>query len=161
MTAEIQRLQRVGRLSTIYVRSPVYFLTACTRDRQEIVAAEPVHRTFVEYGENGAARGAWIGAYVLMPDHLHLLVSLDDRDVTLSVFMKSLKNALSQTIRAAGTPSPHWQKGFFDHVLRSGESYAQKWNYVRNNPVRAKLVSHPEDWPYLGEIFPLEYLSDR
>ena len=33
-----------------------------------------------------------------------------------------------------------WQEEFFDHVLRSSESYSQKWNYVKENPVRAGLV---------------------
>ena len=45
-----------------------------------------------------------------------------------------------------------WQDGFFDHVLRSGESYGEKWGYVRMNPVRAGLVGCAEDWPYAGEI---------
>ena len=45
-----------------------------------------------------------------------------------------------------------WQPGFFDHLLRRDESYAQKWDYVWHNPVRAKLVAQPEDWPYQGEI---------
>ena len=35
---------------------------------------------------------------------------------------------------------------------RSDESYSQKWNYVRENPVRAGLVKSVEDWPYQGEI---------
>jgi len=45
-----------------------------------------------------------------------------------------------------------WEEGFFDHVLRSNESYSQKWNYVRKNPVRAGLVKSVTDWPYQGEI---------
>jgi len=49
-----------------------------------------------------------------------------------------------------------WQPGFFDHLLRRDESYAQKWNYVWHNPVRAKLVARPEDWPYQGEIHRLD-----
>ena len=54
-------------------------------------------------------------------------------------------------------PKPRWQKGFFDHVIRSEESYAQKWVYVRDNPVRAGLVRSAEDWPYAGEIAQLPY----
>jgi len=45
-----------------------------------------------------------------------------------------------------------WQPGFFDHLLRNDESYAQKWEYVRQNPVRAGLVKFTEDWPYQGEV---------
>jgi REP element-mobilizing transposase RayT len=56
------------------------------------------------------------------------------------------------------TPKPRpaspklWQPGFFDHLLRSEESYEQKWRYVRENPVRAGLASRAEDWPYQGEV---------
>jgi REP element-mobilizing transposase RayT len=71
-----------------------------------------------------------------MPDHLHFFVALDEDVVTLSAFTKSLKNALSKAMRTSGIPAPHWQKGFFEHVLRSSESYAEKWQYVRDKPVR-------------------------
>ena len=47
---------------------------------------------------------------------------------------------------------PHWQEDFFDHLLRSHESYAEKWNYSRYNPVRAGLVKTAEQWSYEGEI---------
>jgi REP element-mobilizing transposase RayT len=49
-----------------------------------------------------------------------------------------------------------WQPGFFDHLLRNAESYEQKWHYVRENPVRAGLVSRAEDWSYQGEIVALD-----
>jgi len=50
-----------------------------------------------------------------------------------------------------------WQDGFFDHVLRSSESYGEKWEYVRMNPVRAGLVKQTEDWPFIGEIEKLRW----
>ena len=52
----------------------------------------------------------------------------------------------------AGVKLRLWQPGFFDHVLRSTEGYSEKWNYVRENPVRAGLVDHATNWPYQGEI---------
>jgi hypothetical protein len=73
--------------------------------------------------------------------------------------MKFLKNTISKALRENGVAPPHWQKTFFDHLLRSSESYSEKWNYVRENPVRAGLVASAEDWPYVGEIFALEYRS--
>ena len=113
-----------------------------------------------KFGTNGPEYGTWIGDYVLIPDHLHLFVSTDDSRLTLANWGKSLKNTLSKTFREAGFDAPHWEKTFFDHVLRSSESYSAKWEYVRNNPVRAGLVRHPEDWPYCGRIFDLEFRSD-
>src|SRR5438046_9848796 len=96
------------------------------------------------------------GAYVLMPDHFHAFVVIDDQRLDLSAWMRSLKNAFSKVLRVHNVPSPHWQKGFFDHMLRSGESYSQKWDYVRENPVRAGLVTDWREWPFLGEVFDLE-----
>jgi putative transposase len=55
-------------------------------------------------------------------------------------------------VRAASLPPPLWQRQFFDHVLRSSESYESKWRYVYENPVR---VDAAEDWPYAGRIAPL------
>jgi putative transposase len=89
-----------------------------------------------------------------MPDHVHLFVLVDG--ILLSAWVKSVKNSLSKNLRESGVKSPHWQKGFFDHVLRSGESYAEKWSYVLENPVRAGLVGAVADWPYSGEIHDLE-----
>jgi hypothetical protein len=53
-----------------------------------------------------------------------------------------LKRALSVALAAK---RGLWQPGFFDHVLRSDESYSEKWNYVRDNPVRAKLIERADD----------------
>jgi REP element-mobilizing transposase RayT len=66
--------------------------------------------------------------------------------------MQALKRTLAKHWSAEGVQGPHWQKGFFDHVLRSEESYEEKWRYVRQNPVRAGLIKRPEEWPYQGEI---------
>jgi len=116
-----------------------------------------VHAQVVGFGDNGAEHGAWLGAYVLMPDHLHAFVVMDSTRIDLSTWIKSLKNAVSKTLRIQGVPSPHWHKGFFDHIVRVRDSYSAKWQYVRDNPVRAGLVSEWSEWPFIGEIFDLEF----
>jgi REP element-mobilizing transposase RayT len=142
-------------LDRVFVDSPVYFITAFSVDRRPILDCEPVHDAFRTFFLNLPLHGAWIGRHVLMPDHLHPFMSVDE--ISLSNWVKSLKNRLSKTLRTAGQEGPQWQKGFFDHLLRSGESYSQKWDYVRENPVRAGLVESAEDWPFEGEIHDLEY----
>ena len=160
MSAEIRK-KRLSRLNLVFVRSPIYFVTACTQNRRDILATPAIHETFLRFGQEGPSHGAWIGAYVIMPDHLHLFVATDDEQIAISVWMKSLKNTISKMLRKNGVAPPHWQKTFFDHLLRSSESYSEKWNYVRENPVRAGLVLKAEDWPYVGEIFALEYRSGK
>jgi REP element-mobilizing transposase RayT len=151
------RPPRLSRLATVFAREPIYFVTACTAARCRVLADEAIHRSVVTFAVAGNERGAFVGRYVIMPDHIHLFVMINPEAMTLSAWMKSLKNHLSKQLRSQGVPAPHWQKGFFDHVLRSGESYEEKWQYVLQNPVRAGLVSKPEDWLYQGEVNALEY----
>ena len=158
MTTE-NRKQRLRRLDLLFVHSPVYFVTACMEHRRKLLATAAVHETFLRFGQEGPAHGAWIGAYVIMPDHLHLFIATDNEKVTLAAWMRSLKNTISKALRSTGVTPPDWQKTFFDHLLRSSESYSENWNYVRQNPVRAGLVRNAEEWPFLGEIFALEYRS--
>jgi len=103
------------------------------------------------------SRGVWVGRYVIMPDHLHLFVSFGAEAVSLSMWVKSLKNFLSKALRDSGYFGKHWQKGFFDHVIRSQESYEQKSLYVRDNPIRAGLVRNADDWPYAGDISQFDF----
>jgi len=85
---------------------------------------------------------------VIMPDHIHLFVR-GNQNFSLSPWVGGLKRALSVALE---TGRVLWQPGFFDRVLGSDESYAQKWEYVHENPVRAGLVKNSDEWPYQGEI---------
>ena len=146
--------RRPTRLNRVFAElPPLYFVTFNTYRRAHVLAREPVHAAFVEFCRRAELFDVVVGRYVLMPDHVHLFVALPEvGNVTLSGWMKSLKAVLGKTLLTLGTDKPHWQEGFFDHLLRSEESEAQKWEYVRMNPVRAGLCPTPEDWPYQGEI---------
>jgi REP element-mobilizing transposase RayT len=121
-----------------------------------LLADAKIHARLIDFARRGERHRAWLGDYVLMPDHLHLFVALDETRIRLSTWMKSLKNSLSMILREKDIPPPHWQKGFFDHLLRGDESYAEKWNYVQQNPVRAGLVTRADEWPFIGRVFALE-----
>jgi putative transposase len=90
-----------------------------------------------------------------MPDHVHLFAAFSPVSPTLPEWMKGLKAVVARHLKNRQVSAPYWQERFFDHVMRSAESYGQKWLYVRDNPVRAGLVAHWADWPYQGEIHPL------
>jgi REP element-mobilizing transposase RayT len=128
--------------------APLYFVTFNTARRRKLLASPAVHERFISFAREAEHRGIGIGRYVLMPDHVHLFVR-GGADFVLSQWIRMLKRSLSKSI---SVDLPHWQEGFFDHLLRHSESYSQKWEYVRQNPVRAGLVKEPDDWPYQGEI---------
>jgi REP-associated tyrosine transposase len=139
------------RLPWIFAHNPLFFVTFCTYERRKLLATDAVHAAFVAFASQANSRqNIAVGRYVIMPDHVHLFVRGPD-DFQLGPWVGILKQALAKHIAPAGA-LPTWQRGFFDHLLRSDESYAQKWNYVRENPVRAGLVTKADDWPYSGEI---------
>jgi REP element-mobilizing transposase RayT len=147
------RLQRLERVFPFY---PVYFVTLCTERRKRILANDEVHEAFLEFARRSIEYGVSPGRYVLMPDHIHVLVGFSLGSISLSLWVKSLRNRLSSILRRSGHPSPHWQKDFFDHLIRSDQSYFEKYEYIRTNPVAAGLVERPEDWAFQGEVFLLE-----
>ena len=131
---------------------PFYFVTFNTCRRATTLAQKDIHETFCRFCGQARAFGVTVGRYVIMPDHVHLFVVLPPGGLTLPRWVQSLKSCLGKTLLSRGVDQPHWQEGFFDHVLRSDESYAQKGEYVRQNPVRAGWVQSPEEWPYQGEV---------
>jgi putative transposase len=155
-----RRTSRLRRLESVFPDVPIYFVTLCVQARRRVIDNPRVHDAFVRFGQQGVAHGCHLGRYVLMPDHVHAFVSFAGtsapQTTMLSGWAKALKGCVSRAWREAGFDGVRWQKGFFDHVLRTSESYAEKWRYVLLNPVRAGLVATPDDWPFQGEICVLE-----
>ena len=142
------------RLDRFFREHPIFFCTLTTLDRQAILANDMVHGILLDHARRSARRGvAWYGRYVIMPDHMHLFIR-PAQPHRLGLLLGRFEQRVTMAI---GRPGKVWQPGLFDHVLRSPDSYEQKWAYVRENPVRAGLVPRPEDWPYQGEIDRLEF----
>jgi putative transposase len=146
---------RLQRLRWLFSDRPIFFVTAATQGRRRLLAQERLHQAFLTFCQKAAGRGVFVGRYVLMPDHLHLFVAIAPGGVSLSKWVQILKVTLGKELREQGHAGPFWQKGFFDHVLRSEESYEHKWTYVRENPVPAGLLGCADQWPYQGEVFRL------
>ena len=91
-------------------------------------------------------------AYCLMPDHLHLFCRPACHDAeNIRAWMRYWKALVTRTWLCP-SEKPLWQQDGWDTQLRRGKSYQSKWEYVRLNPVRARLVTAPEDWPFQGEL---------
>ena len=127
-----------------------------------MLATGSIHDAFIRFSERAyAEHRIAVGRYVIMPDHIHLFVC-GPNDFDLGRWMGMLKQHLEKAFSRqpdSASPTgrrlqktPLWQRGFFDHVLRNEESYGQKWNYVRDNPVRAGFTTNADEWPLAGEI---------
>jgi putative transposase len=151
--------RRPLRLDWIFSeRQAFYFVTFNTSMRTRILARTEINDVFRAFCARAHDQyDIAVGRYVLMPDHIHLFVAFPPTGITLSHWLQALKSVLGKQLLRLGVQKPHWQEGFFDHLLRSSESYSEKWEYVRMNPVRAGLCGQPGDWPYQGEIVSVEY----
>ncbi|HYJ03692.1 MAG TPA: transposase [Chthoniobacterales bacterium] len=140
---------RPPRLYRVFPDAPLYFVTFCTRDRKRVLSLYATHNAFQAYAAKALDQfNVAVGRYVIMPDHIHLFVR-GGPNFLLARWVSGLKRAISVKL---GLRNQLWQPGFFDHVLRSDESYGEKWQYVRENPVRAGLTAQAEDWSHQGEF---------
>ena len=88
--------------------------------------------------------------YVILPDHLHLLIKPAPPE-THSTVMQSFKPNFTHAykeITAIPDGLKFWQKRFFDHVIRDEEDFERHLHYIHYNPVKHGLVARPEDWPH-------------
>jgi putative transposase len=95
-----------------------------------------------------------IGAYVIMPDHIHFFCAPTDVTLRIEPWITFWKRSFR---RKLGAGAPGFQTDAFHHRLRGEENYTEKWEYVRANPVRAGLVKEPQNWPYQGVLNELRW----
>ena len=128
----------------------IVFLTLCTKEKKNILANDKAH-TLVQ--EAWKIADEWmVGRYVIMPNHIHLFCAPGTLPpLALSRWVNFCKSHIARNWPNQ-SDAPIWQRHFWDTQLRRGENYDLKWNYVVANPVRAGLVSRPEDWPYQGQL---------
>jgi putative transposase len=129
-----------------------YFITVCCRERGKNTLAFPhVAKIIFDAAQAYEQRKIWFVRFMLlMPDHLHGIFDFP-LEASMQASFANWKRFLS---RMYGI---RFQRDFFDHRLRSDESFCQKVEYICHNPVRAGLVSEPENWPYVyfhdGQLF--------
>ena len=91
---------------------------------------------------------AFVLAYAVMPDHLHVVAVPRDGE-TIATVMQSIKGFSSYRInRVLGRRGRLWQQSYHDHVIRTEEQLLAAIRYVERNPVEDRLVDTPEDYPY-------------
>jgi putative transposase len=135
---------RIGRYSA---SGMPYHITTVTKNRMplflDLSAARVVVRQLKALQDEDLAETL---SYVLMPDHLHWLMTL--RNGELSGVMQLLKG---RTARAMGHPL--WQPNYHDHAIRRDEDLRALARYIVANPLRAGLVKRISDYPWWDSIW--------
>jgi putative transposase len=137
-------------------RPGTYFITTATHNRRRLFQIERNAALLLETIDHYRV-SYLLHAYVVMPDHLHLIVT--PTDITIERTMQLIKGGFSHRL---ASKLPVWQRGFTDHRIRDTADYNIRRNYLHRNPVEARLCESPEAYPFSSANPKLqldEYLS--
>ena len=122
-----------------------YFVSinCAERGRNQLALPGVADRLFETVRHRQAQFLWWPYVFLLMPDHLHALLSFPPADKPIKPIVSKWKE---WTAKGIGI---RWQRDFFEHRLRRDESRREKADYILANPVRNNLVARPEDWLFV------------
>ena len=129
-----------------------HFLTFSCHGRQQKFQGPCLCDLFVRCLEQTRVRfGMRVYGFVVMPEHVHLLVSEPEED-SLASAVQSLKLAVAKRApaisRSVLAAPPFWHKRYYDHNIPDHETFMEKLRYIHRNPVMRGLVEKPEDWAW-------------
>lgn len=124
----------------------LHFVTFSCFHRLPLLEAPGARETFEATLEQTRTRHqARVYAYVLMPEHVHLLLNEPPR-ILLAQFLKALKQSTSRKLR--GTRKKFWQERYYDSNVYGSKERSEVIRYIHRNPVKRGLVEKAEDWPW-------------
>ncbi len=139
------------RLSAhLYRGYKVVSFTACVKNRTTFFTKEDRFKTFEELLVSALHQfecGAEI--YLFMPDHAHLLLRGESETADVLRAMRMFKQKTGFWL-SHNHPSVHWQKDFYDHIVRRDAEVGKHIRYILNNPVRAELVNNWSEYRFKG-----------
>ena len=123
----------------------VYFITInCElRGLNQLARLEVAERLFETVHHRQENFLWWPHLILLMPDHLHALLSFPPSEKSIQTVISKWKEWTAKTMGI------QWQRSFFEHRLRHDESRRQKADYILENPVRKGFAARAKDWPYI------------
>lgn len=122
-----------------------HFLTFSCYQRRPFLAESSAYTIFEEELERLRQRHDFeVYGYVLMPEHVHLLVS-EPKLHPLARTINVLKNETSKRLK--GDRKQFWQRRYYDFNVIMREKFVEKLRYMHRNPVVRGLVQKPEHWP--------------
>ena len=142
-----------------YAQEGPYFITVCTDKKKSILAVfepgEEGRQPKIKPTELGSMTesvlqelthryGFDLYAYVVMPNHVHLLISPGKSGMTVGKFIGAWKSVVSNRWQKVCTSrgvvmGKLWQRNYYDHVIRKETDFLEKWKYIEENPVKWQM----------------------
>jgi putative transposase len=137
-------------------RGDFHFITFSCYERRPFLQNNEAKACLLEIlGEVRGQAGFRLAGYVVMPEHVHLLLD-EPPGATPAKIIQILKQRVSRRLRGGAGCSPEnltdhkrfWQRRYYDFNVYSEEKFREKLDYMHMNPVERGLVSHPREWPW-------------
>ena len=124
-------------------------MTICTQNRRPILSnivgddAHIVPKRYGQIAEKYLKNAAEIEKYVIMPDHIHMLIRLEEQGAEKRSPQASRIASIVRSIKTLTTKEigePIFQRSYYDHVIRNQRDYNEIWEYIENNPRKWMLT---------------------
>ena len=133
-----------------------YFFTVTLADRRSRLLVDQVDALRLAFRDTRARHPFTVDAIVVLPDHLHIVMTLPIDDPDFSTRWASIKRRFTDAVAKAGVPVARhrtgepalWQRRFWEHTIRDDRDLAHHVDYVHFNPVKHGLVGRVRDWPW-------------
>jgi putative transposase len=139
-----------------FVPGGAFFFTVTLHDRRSSALVDHVASLRAAFRKARGERPFVVDAIVILPDHLHAIMTLPPDDADFSRRWQRIKSIFTRSVAAAGVPVSHnhrgeyalWQKRFWEHTIRDERDFERCADYIHFNPVKHRLVSLPGAWPF-------------
>lgn len=123
-----------------YSQKGYYFITICTKDRIKILSqiineqcklsdiGKIAEKYIITIEEKYNVR---ISEYIIMPNHIHMIIIKDDEEVSISRIIQQYKGTVSKKAKCK-----IWQKSFYEHIIRNEKEHYKIIEYIINNPIK-------------------------
>ncbi|MBE6982173.1 MAG: hypothetical protein E7437_07635 [Ruminococcaceae bacterium] len=119
-----------------------YFITVCAHNKVCYFGQPGDLNHLGEIAKQGLEQipqhfpGVSLDKYIVMPNHIHAIIILNGREISLPTIIGQFKAFVSRKIHLHDPDIKVWQSSFHDHVIRSEADYLRIWNYIDGNPFK-------------------------
>jgi putative transposase len=139
-----------------FVPGGTFFFTVTLADRRSSVLVEHIPALRSAFRLARSERPFAIDAIVVLPDHLHVVMTLPQADADFSGRWRRIKSAFTRRVVATDTTIQRnakgeyslWQRRFWEHTIRDENDFARHVDYIHFNPVKHGHVTRVRDWSH-------------
>jgi putative transposase len=138
------------------VQGGTYFFTVTLAERRSTRLVDHIGTLRAAFRVARQERPFTIDAVVILPDHLHAILTLPQGDTDFAGRWRRIKGHFSTQLLAAGVAIRRhangelalWQRRYWEHTIRDDHDFVRHVDYIHYNPVKHRLVARVRDWPH-------------